>query len=135
MLYKQLYLRLTRNIKEITMTKKSTTKTSSKTASKGTSEKKQRKARPANDNFRVSDPGELIQANPEKTQELIEAINKDKKLKRSELYSVHNRIAYRLALIGVLAADTLARNATERTYKLKGKLSMATIKAAIAKAQ
>lgn len=84
--------------------------------------------------FRV-DPVALLKQNPKQVQEFIDDLNEMKVIKRSQLYRFGQRLALRLAMLKVIAVDTLERDAEERTYRLKGRLTMTVVKAALAKAQ
>lgn len=118
-------------------TSTSSKRSSKKAAAPAPEQKKERKARPANDMFRMRDALKLITANPVQTEEVLIDLNADKTLRMSEMHTLHARIAYRLAAIGTIVADTLARNAKDRTYKLKGgrKLTLAQIKTDLTRAQ
>ena len=84
--------------------------------------------------FAISDPAEMLKKHPVETRETIDAIAKDKTIKRSAMYGLHGRLALRLAYLGLVAVDTRARNATERTYKATSKTNMKALAAALKKA-
>jgi hypothetical protein len=110
--------------------KKDATKTSGSNAVKA---KEGRQPKEADTPFRVHDPRALLIANPLRTKETIEAIAGDKKLDRTRLRSkLHTKIAYRLALLGLVGVDTLARNAKSRIYMKTSKTNMRSLKAVMA---
>src|SRR6266498_3181757 len=108
-------------------------KIASKSTSKKATSKKVRQPKAADAPFTVSDPTAMLRQHSIETQETIQDIADDKTIDRSTLANnLYHQLAYRLALLGLVDVDTLARNAKNRVYSKNGKTNMRSLKTVLA---